>query len=256
MGRASRPRRRVRGRAAHAGRGARRPRRRLPPELARRASSAFLASASIGAVWSSCSPDFGARSVVDRFAQIEPKVLLCRRRLPLRRPRLRPHGRRRRPRGSRCRHSSTPSSSRYLDPEADPERLAHGIRWLAVEERGAGAAARLRARPLRPPALGPLLLGHDGPAEGDRPGPRRDPARAPEEAQPAPRRPARRPRLLVHDDRLDDVELPRRRPPHRRLDRPLRRQPRAPRHGGSLGARRRQRHDLLRYVARATSPPA
>jgi len=38
---------------------------------------AFLASASIGAVWSSCSPDFGAASVVDRFAQIEPKVLLC-----------------------------------------------------------------------------------------------------------------------------------------------------------------------------------
>ena len=38
---------------------------------------AFLASASIGAVWSSCSPDFGASSVVDRFAQIEPKVLLC-----------------------------------------------------------------------------------------------------------------------------------------------------------------------------------
>ena len=38
---------------------------------------AFLASASIGAIWSSCSPDFGARSVVDRFAQIEPKVLFC-----------------------------------------------------------------------------------------------------------------------------------------------------------------------------------
>jgi acetoacetyl-CoA synthetase len=36
---------------------------------------AFLATASIGAVWSSCSPDFGAASVVDRFAQIEPKVL-------------------------------------------------------------------------------------------------------------------------------------------------------------------------------------
>jgi acetoacetyl-CoA synthetase len=38
--------------------------------------AAFLATASLGAVWSSCSPDFGARSVVDRFAQIEPKVLL------------------------------------------------------------------------------------------------------------------------------------------------------------------------------------
>jgi acetoacetyl-CoA synthetase len=38
---------------------------------------AFLATASIGAVWSSCSPDFGASSVVDRFAQIDPKVLFC-----------------------------------------------------------------------------------------------------------------------------------------------------------------------------------
>jgi acetoacetyl-CoA synthetase len=38
---------------------------------------AFLASASLGAIWSSCSPDFGPASVVDRFAQIEPKVLFC-----------------------------------------------------------------------------------------------------------------------------------------------------------------------------------
>jgi acetoacetyl-CoA synthetase len=38
---------------------------------------AFLAAASIGAVWSSCSPDFGAQSVVDRFAQIEPVVLFA-----------------------------------------------------------------------------------------------------------------------------------------------------------------------------------
>src|ERR671921_448655 len=36
---------------------------------------AFLATASIGAVWSSGSPDFGAGSIVDRFEQIEPKVL-------------------------------------------------------------------------------------------------------------------------------------------------------------------------------------
>jgi acetoacetyl-CoA synthetase len=39
--------------------------------------AAFFATASLGAVWSSCSPDFGFRSVVDRFAQIEPKVLLA-----------------------------------------------------------------------------------------------------------------------------------------------------------------------------------
>ncbi len=39
--------------------------------------AAFLATASLGAIWSSCSPDFGARSVIDRFQQIEPKVLLA-----------------------------------------------------------------------------------------------------------------------------------------------------------------------------------
>jgi len=38
---------------------------------------AFLACASIGAVWSSCSPDFGSPAVIDRFAQIEPTVLLA-----------------------------------------------------------------------------------------------------------------------------------------------------------------------------------
>jgi acetoacetyl-CoA synthetase len=37
---------------------------------------AFLAVASIGAIWSSAAPEFGARSVIDRFAQIEPRVLL------------------------------------------------------------------------------------------------------------------------------------------------------------------------------------
>ena len=41
------------------------------------AVAAFHACASLGAVWSSCSPDFGVRSVVDRFAQIEPRVLLA-----------------------------------------------------------------------------------------------------------------------------------------------------------------------------------
>jgi acetoacetyl-CoA synthetase len=38
---------------------------------------AFLATASLGAIWSSAAPEFGARSVIDRFAQIEPKVLLA-----------------------------------------------------------------------------------------------------------------------------------------------------------------------------------
>ena len=38
---------------------------------------ALLACASLGAIWSSCSPDFGTQSLVDRFAQIEPTVLIA-----------------------------------------------------------------------------------------------------------------------------------------------------------------------------------
>ena len=41
------------------------------------AVAAMLAATSIGAIWSSCSPDFGIQGVLDRFGQIEPKVLFC-----------------------------------------------------------------------------------------------------------------------------------------------------------------------------------
>ena len=39
--------------------------------------AAFLATASLGAIWSSAAPEFGARAVIDRFAQIEPSVVLA-----------------------------------------------------------------------------------------------------------------------------------------------------------------------------------
>jgi acetoacetyl-CoA synthetase len=38
---------------------------------------AMLATASIGAVWSSCGPDFGARGVLDRYSQLEPRLIFC-----------------------------------------------------------------------------------------------------------------------------------------------------------------------------------
>ena len=38
---------------------------------------AMLATTSIGAIWTSCSPDFGGRGISDRFGQLAPKVLLC-----------------------------------------------------------------------------------------------------------------------------------------------------------------------------------
>jgi acetoacetyl-CoA synthetase len=37
----------------------------------------FIATASLGAIWATCAPEFGSRSVIDRFAQIEPRVLLA-----------------------------------------------------------------------------------------------------------------------------------------------------------------------------------
>ncbi|RKQ30372.1 acetoacetate--CoA ligase [Oceanobacillus halophilus] len=39
--------------------------------------TAFLACASIGAIWSSCAPEFGVKSVIDRFKQIKPKVMFA-----------------------------------------------------------------------------------------------------------------------------------------------------------------------------------
>ena len=38
---------------------------------------AMLAATSVGAIWSSCSPDFGVNGVLDRFGQIQPRVLFC-----------------------------------------------------------------------------------------------------------------------------------------------------------------------------------
>jgi acetoacetyl-CoA synthetase len=40
-------------------------------------AAALLATSSLGAIWSSCSPDFGTRAVVDRFGQLDPKVLFA-----------------------------------------------------------------------------------------------------------------------------------------------------------------------------------
>jgi len=110
----------------------------------------FLASASIGAVWSSCSPDFGARSVVDRFAQIEPKVLLA------------VDGYRY---GGRdfdrmdvvaTLEREIPSLTatvliEYLDPGADASRLEKGVRWREVEELGQGAELHFERVPFEHP---------------------------------------------------------------------------------------------------------
>ena len=99
---------------------------------------AFLATASIGAIWSSCSPDFGPASVVDRFAQIEPKVLFA------------VDGYRyggkdfdRRETVAQL-QEAMPSLERtvvlpYLDPAADLAPLRNAMSWAQLQERGEGA---------------------------------------------------------------------------------------------------------------------
>ncbi len=204
---------------------------------------ALLATASLGAIWSSCAPEFGTRSVVDRLSQVEPKVLLtidgyryaerevdrsCRGgRHPCRAAQPRGHGRAPLP-ARRCR--------------ANP-RCA-----CLVGARGRSGRARLRARAVRSSAVRALQLGHDRPPEADRPRPRRDPPRAPQDPR-APPRPRRRgPVLLVQHHGLDDVELPGLRAGRRRHDRPVRRLTRPPRPVGAVADGRRGGRDLLRHL--------
>jgi acetoacetyl-CoA synthetase len=115
---------------------------------------AFLATASIGAVWSSASPDFGAGSLIDRFAQIEPKVLIA------------VDGYRyggkdfdRTPVVRRL-QEAMPSVERtvllpYLDPEADATSgaaaLENVIRWDDLLARGAGAGLTFERVPFDHP---------------------------------------------------------------------------------------------------------
>ena len=135
---------------------------------------AFLACASIGAVWSSCAPgvrdaDRGRPLQADRAEGADRH-----RRLPLRREGLRQ------------------ARARGRDRGGDPVDRAHGdgAERVGGAARGAGRAV-VRAGAVRPPALDPLLVGHHRAAEGDRAGAGRDHARAPEEGA-APQRPRRR----------------------------------------------------------------
>ena len=151
------------------------------------------------------------------------------RRLPLQRQGLRPQ----RPGGAA--------------PGGDPDPGAHGHGAVSRGRRvGApgGRPARVRAGAVRPPAVGALLVRHDGVAEGDRAGAGRDPPRAPEEGEPALEPDAGRPLLLVHDDRLDDVELPRGRAARGIVDRALRRRAGA---RPALAARGRRGGHVLRH---------
>jgi len=111
---------------------------------------AFLATASIGAIWSSCSPDFGPASVVDRFAQIEPKVLFA---VDGYR-----YGGKDFDRRETVAHlqEAMPSLARtvvlpYLDPDPDLSPLRNAVTWAGLLADGEGAELRFERVPFDHP---------------------------------------------------------------------------------------------------------
>ena len=115
----------------------------------------FLATASLGAIWSSCAPEFGTRAVVDRFAQIEPTVLLA---IDGYR-----YGDKVVDRSSAVAEirAALPTLRRHRRRALPPLR-ARGARRRARRRRVVRAArraraARLRPRPVRPPAVRAVL---------------------------------------------------------------------------------------------------
>ena len=211
----------------------------------------MLATAAVGATFSSTSPDFGTAGRARPLRPDRADGARRRRRLRLRRQGQRlpgPPGRDpRRPARPPAHDRGARTSGRHV-PDGD-RRLARRARRPTP-----APSCRVERHPVRPPLVRPLLLGDDGHAEGHRPPRRRRAAQAPGRA-PAPlRRPARRPGLLLHDRGLDDVELAGLRAGLRGDPRPLRRLALAPAVGPVRPGRRAGRH-ALRHVGQVHRRP-
>ena len=183
---------------------------------------AFLATASLGAVWASCAPEFGPRSVIDRFAQLEPKRAARGRRLPLRRQGDRPARRGRRGPRRRCRRSSTSSTCPIGGATTRCRTPSSGT--SCSREPGRSSSTRCRSTTRSTCS-----------SRRARPACRRRSSTATAASCSSTSRTTgcswdlqpRRPAAVVHDDRLDDVERARLGAAAARLDRDARRQPAA-----------------------------
>ena len=181
---------------------------------------AFLATASLGAIWSLCSTDMGVASVVDRIRQIAPKVLIA------------TEGYRfggkvfdRRAIVASLRES-LPSVQVFIRvPAADVPSVPDATALDWADATSGSAPLAVERVPFDHPLWivyssgttglpKPIVHGHGGIVLENL-----------KLTAPAQRRRARRPLPLVLEHRLDHVELPDGRPPRRRHDVPLRRQP-------------------------------
>ena len=179
----------------------------------------FLATAALGAVWSSCSPDFGAHAVIDRFTQIEPTVLIA---VDGYR-----YGGREFAVGDTVQaiRQALPSLAGAVHIPALGTDPADGmISW--AELTSVPAEPRVHPGAVLRATVGAVFLRHHRTAETDCPIRRRHSARAPEIPAAALGSRSRRSIPLVHHDRLDDVEFPHRWAAGGRDRGALRRQPR------------------------------
>ena len=200
-----------------------------------RRSSRSLATASLGAVWASCAPELGARSVIDRLGAARAHRPARRRRLRLPRPLDRPP-RTRWPRSARrcprcgtsctCPTASTSCRTRSAWEEllAEPGRHSRSSRSRSTTR---SSCCSRRGRPADPKAI---VHGHGGIL-----------LELPQGARVQLGPEARRPAALVHDDLVDDVERARRGAARALVDRDARRRPDLARPAAGSGGSPRRR---------------
>ena len=168
---------------------------------------AFLATASLGAIWSACGPDYAAVPQQPAGPARAARAGL-RGRLPLRRARARPPGR-----GGAAGRAAADDHGRAARSAPGPARTAVRRRrdgdTVGGRHGGLCRAGPAPAGPVRPSVVGAVFVRHHRDPEGDRARARGCDPRLPQGRRAAPEHDRRGPGALVHHPELDDVELPR-----------------------------------------------
>ena len=119
---------------------------------------ALLAASSIGAIWSSCAPEFGSQSVLERFQQIEPKLLLA---VPEYRYNGQRHDRRAVLASLQAQLPTLEQTILIRGNKGETQRHSRHFELGGSAGSWRGRRAGIRSTAFRPPALGALFIRHD-----------------------------------------------------------------------------------------------